>query len=116
MVEVVLIQYNLEDHQYQQKSEVLYTFTSKKSYAYLLNVEPNKLVFLKTCNTEFDDIFIIFTDQNGRPIRNRYGYRNGYRFFSIKRNLTSKYGKTLMDTVTKTELDTAKVTSKKIIY
>ena len=36
------------DSQYQQKSEVLYTFTSNKSHAYLLNVEPSNLVFLKT--------------------------------------------------------------------
>ena len=40
VVEVVLVQCNLVDNQYQQKSEVLYTFTLNKSYAYLLNVEP----------------------------------------------------------------------------
>ena len=39
-----------------------------KSYAYLLNVEPSNLVFLKTYNTEFDEIIITFTDQNGRPL------------------------------------------------
>ena len=44
VVEVVLVQYNLVDNQYQQKSEVIYTFT------------PN-LVFLKTCNKEFDETF-----------------------------------------------------------
>ena len=26
------------------------------------------MVFLKTCNTEFDKITITFTDQNGRPL------------------------------------------------
>ena len=46
-----LVQCNLEDNQYQQKSEVLYTFTPNKSYAYLLNVEPSNLVFSKTYNT-----------------------------------------------------------------
>ena len=46
VVEVVLVQCNLVDNQYQQKSEVLYTFTPNKSYAYLLNVEPSNLVFL----------------------------------------------------------------------
>ena len=61
------IQCNLVDNQYQWKSEVLYTFTPTKSYAYLLNVEPSNLVFLKTYNTEFGEIVIIFTDQNGRP-------------------------------------------------
>ena len=37
-----------------------------KSYAYLLNVEPSSLVFLKTYNMEFDKIIITFTDQTGR--------------------------------------------------
>ena len=61
MVEVVLVQCNLVDNLYQQKSEVLYIFTLNKSYAYLFNVEPNNLVFLKTYNT--DDITMTFTDQ-----------------------------------------------------
>ena len=68
LVEVILVQCNLVDNQYQQKSEELYTFTPNKSYAYLLNVEPSNLVFLKTYNTEFDEIIIIFIDQNGRPL------------------------------------------------
>ena len=58
----------LVDNQYHQKSEVLYSFTPKKSYAYLFNVEPNNLVFLKTCNTAFDEIIITVTDQNARPL------------------------------------------------
>ena len=62
--EVVLVQCNLADNQYQQKLEVLYTFTSNKSYAYLLKVEPSNQVFLKTYNGEFDEIIITFTDQD----------------------------------------------------
>ena len=68
VVEVVLVQCNLADNQYQPKSEVLYTFTPKKSYSYLLNLEPSNLVFLKTYNTEFDEIIVTFTDQNGGPL------------------------------------------------
>ena len=68
VVEVVLVQCNLVDNQYQQKSEVLYVFNPNESYAYLLNVEPSNLVFLRTYNTEFDEIFITFTYQNGRPL------------------------------------------------
>ena len=34
VVEVVLVQSNLVDNQYQQTSEALYTFTTNKSYAY----------------------------------------------------------------------------------
>ena len=68
VVEVVFLQCNLVDNQYQQKSEVLYTFTPNKSYAYLLIVEPGNLVLLKTYNTGFDEIIIRFTDQKGRPL------------------------------------------------
>ena len=50
LVEVVLVQCDLVDNQYQQ-SEVLYTFTPNKSSAYLLNAEPSSLAFLKTYST-----------------------------------------------------------------
>ena len=50
------------------KFEVLYTFTPNKSYAYLLNVEPSNLVFLKTYNAEFTEIIVTFTNQNARPL------------------------------------------------
>ena len=63
VVAVVLV-----DNQYQQKYEVLYTFMPNKSYAYLLNIEPSNLVVLKIYNTEFDEIIITFTDQNGRHL------------------------------------------------
>ena len=33
---------NLVDNQYLQTSETLYTFTSNKSYAYSLNIEPKQ--------------------------------------------------------------------------
>ena len=67
MVEVASVQWNLVDNQYQQKSEVLYTFTPNKSYPYL-NIEPSNLMFLRTYDTEFDDIIITFTGQNDRPL------------------------------------------------
>ena len=71
VVEVVLVQCNLVDNQYQQYSEVLYTFTGNKFYAYLLNVEPIKLASLEKYNTEFDEIITAFTDQNGRPLEKK---------------------------------------------
>ena len=64
-VEVVIVQCNLVEDQYQQKSEILYISTPNKSDAYLLNVEPSNLVFLTTHNAEFDEIIITFTGQNG---------------------------------------------------
>ena len=67
VVEVVLVKCNLVHNQYQKKSEILYTFTSNKFYAYLLNVEASNIVLLKTFNTECDKD-ITFMDQNGRPL------------------------------------------------
>ena len=52
IIDVVLVQCNLVDNQYQEKSEALSTFTPNKSYAYLLHVERNDLVILKAYNTE----------------------------------------------------------------
>ena len=52
VVEIVLVQYNLVDNQYKQKSNILYIFATNKSYAYLLNVKPSNLMFLKTLHTE----------------------------------------------------------------
>ena len=48
VIEVILVQCNLGDNQYQQKLEVLYSFKPNKFYAYLLNVAPSNLLFLKT--------------------------------------------------------------------
>ena len=41
---------------------------------YLLNVEPSNLVFLKTCNTEFDEIIITFANQNHRPLGDKVNF------------------------------------------
>ena len=43
-------------------------YTPNKSYASLPNVSPSNLVFLKTYDTEFGDIFITCNDQNFRPL------------------------------------------------
>ena len=72
VVEVVLVQCNLVDKKHHRKSEVLYLFTPNKSDAYLLNVEPSNLVFLKTCNTEFDEIILTFFDQNRKSLEMEY--------------------------------------------
>ena len=61
-----IVQCNILDNQYQQKSEVLYTFNPNKSDAYLLNVEPSNLMSLINYNGEFGEIIITFT-----AVRNR---------------------------------------------
>ena len=42
------------------------------SYAYLLNVEPRNWAFLKTSNTELDEILITFKDQIVGPLEKEY--------------------------------------------
>ena len=59
----------LVDNQYQQKSEVLYTFTLYKFYACLLNFGPNNSVFWMTWNIEIDEIVITFTYQNSKQLK-----------------------------------------------
>ena len=51
-LEIVLVKCNLLNNQYQQNSGVLNTFMPKKSFAHMLNVEQNNLVFFKSCNNE----------------------------------------------------------------
>ena len=65
IVEVVLVQCNLVDNEYQQKSGVLYTYMPNESDAYIVQVEPRNLVFY---NTKFDEIITTFRDQNSRPL------------------------------------------------
>ena len=67
VAQIVLVQRKFLVKQYQQKSQVLYTFTSNNSCVYLSNIEPSNLVFLKTCTTDFGNIIITFTDQNNGP-------------------------------------------------
>ena len=69
VAKVVLVQCNLVDNQYQRKPKVLYSFTTNKSYAYLLNIEQSNLVLLKTYNNEFNNITITFTDQNSGVLK-----------------------------------------------
>ena len=81
-------------------------------------------MFLKTYSTVFTGIIITFTDQNDRPLEiemTRYSikprtrtYVKGYGFLSFAINLSNKYGKKLLNTATKTGLDTLKTASKKV--
>ena len=42
-------------------------------------------------------------------------YAKGYGFLWFAKNFGNKYGKKLMDTVTKTGIDAAKTTSKRVV-
>ena len=64
ITEVVLVHYNLVNNHYQQDFRVLYTFVPNKTFGSLLEISPTDHIFLKTLNSEFQDIEVWFTDQN----------------------------------------------------
>ena len=68
ITEVVLIHCNIVNNDYQQDSRVLYTFVPNKPFASLLEISPTNYIFLKTFNSEYDEIIVWFTDQNSKPL------------------------------------------------
>ena len=68
IVELVLIHYNIVNNNYQQNSRILYTFVPNKPFGSLLEISPPNHIFLKTFNSEFQEIKVWFTDQNSRPL------------------------------------------------
>ena len=68
IVEVVLVHCNLVNNDYQQDSRLLYTFVPNKTFSSLLEVSPGNHVFLKTFNSEFQEIKIWFTDETSKPL------------------------------------------------
>ena len=64
ITEVVLIHCNTVNNDYQQDSRVLYTFVPNKSFGSLLEISPANHIFLKTFNSEYNEIIVWFTDQN----------------------------------------------------
>ena len=68
IVELVLIHCNIVNNNYQQNSRILYTFVSNKPFGSLLEFSPSSHIFLKTFNSEFQEIKVWFTDQNNNPL------------------------------------------------
>ena len=64
ITEVVLIHFNNVNNDYQQDSRVLYTFVPNKPFGSLLEISPTNHIFLKTFNSECDEIKVWSTDQN----------------------------------------------------
>ena len=68
ITEVVLVYCNMVNNDYQQDSRVLYTFVPNKSFGSLLDISPSNHIFLKTFNSEYDEIVAWFTDENSKPL------------------------------------------------
>ena len=68
VVELVLVHWNLVYNDYQPDSRILYVFLPNKTFGSLLEISPTNHVFLKTFNSEFQEIKIWFTDQTSAPL------------------------------------------------
>ena len=56
------------NNDYQQVSRVLYTFVPNKPFDTFLDISPTNHIFLKTFNSEHNEIEVWFTDQNSQPL------------------------------------------------
>ena len=68
ITEVVLVHCNMVNNDYQQDSRVLYNFVPHKSFGSLLDISPSNHIYLKTFNSEYDEIVVWLTDQNSKPL------------------------------------------------
>ena len=68
ITEIVLVHCNMVINDYQQDSRVLYTFVPNKPFDSLLEISPTNHTFLKTFNSEYNEIEVWFTDQNSQPL------------------------------------------------
>ena len=68
IVELVLVQCNLVNNDYQQDSKILYTFVPNKPFRSLSEISPTNHILLKTFNSELQEIKKWFTDQTSKPL------------------------------------------------
>ena len=66
--ELVFGHCNLVNNDYQQDSRILYTFVPNKPFGSLLEIPPASHIFLKTFNSEFQEIKLWLTDQTSKPL------------------------------------------------
>ena len=69
ITEVVLVHCDIVNNDYQQDSRVLYTFFPNKPFGSVLEISPTNHIFLKTFNSEYDEIKVWFIDQNSQPLK-----------------------------------------------
>ena len=69
IVELVLVNCSPVNNDYQQDSRILNTFVPNKPFESLLEISPLNDIFLKTFNSEFQEISVWFTDQSSKPLK-----------------------------------------------
>ena len=64
ITEVALVHCNIVNNDYQQDTSVFYMFVPNKPFGSLLEISPTKHIFLKTFNSEYNEIEVWVTDLN----------------------------------------------------
>ena len=67
-LQVVLVHCDIINNGFQQDSRVLRTFVPNKPFGSLLEISPKNHIFLKTFNSEYDEIKVWFTGQNSKQL------------------------------------------------
>ena len=65
---VVLVHCDIANNDYQQDSRVLYTFVPNKEFRSLLEISPTNSNFLKTINSDRQEIEAWFINPNSQPL------------------------------------------------
>ena len=63
-----MVHCHIVNNDYLQDSRVVYMFVSNKPFGSLLEISPTNHIFLKTFNSEYDEIKVCFLDQNIQPL------------------------------------------------
>ena len=69
ITELVLVHCNLLNNGYLEDSRILYTFVSNKTFGSLSEISPTNHIFLKTFNSEFQEIKVWFADQTSKSLK-----------------------------------------------
>ena len=66
IIELVLVQCNIINNDYQQDSSVLYTLNPNKLFDQLLDILTKSFLFSRTFDSEISYIEVQFTDQSSK--------------------------------------------------
>ena len=68
ITELVSVHCNHVKNDDQKDSSLLYTFVPNKPFGSSLEISPTNHIFLKTFNSEFQEIKVWFADQTSKPL------------------------------------------------
>ena len=89
----------------------MYTFVSNKPFGSLLKISPKNYNFLKTFNSEFQEIKLWFTDQDSQALE----IEHKINATKVAKKISKKYSQKHFDSAKKSTTDAIKTASKRAI-